>query len=252
MSAIGNVIDSAVGKITGNNGTSLNDFLSKFSSSDGKWVDTIDPFASFELTMKLYPAPKAEPNDKNLLGKLGDLGLSAAKSAVKNLANNALGGIVGSIMNGKVKIEDQRDKFDKAHQETFLEYLAAANLLVGEEDWIGEKAGQVVRPLELQLGFYCQEVTIPNLEVPQGGTSVVNSIGEFPINGTIVKPDSNILTLKILNTKVPLHERIFYPWLRETTLPFWSYEMQPYTTATIVVDFTKHNDVKYIFYGCRP
>ena len=95
-------------------------------------------------------------------------------------------------------------------------------------------------------------MTIPNLEVPQGGTSVVNSIGEFPINGTIVKPDSNILTLKILNTKVPLHERIFYPWLRETTLPFWSYEMQPYTTATIVVDFTKHNDVKYIFYGCRP
>lgn len=59
MSAIGSVIDSAVGSITGNNGTSLNDFLSKFSSSDGKWVDTIDPFASFELTMKLYPAPKA-------------------------------------------------------------------------------------------------------------------------------------------------------------------------------------------------
>lgn len=58
MSAIGSVIDRAVGSITGNNGTSLNDFLSKFSSSDGKWVDTIDPFASFELTMKLYPAPK--------------------------------------------------------------------------------------------------------------------------------------------------------------------------------------------------
>ena len=67
-----------------------------------------------------------------------------------------------------------------------------------------------------------------------------------------MKPDSNVLTLKILNTKVPLHERIFYPWMREVTLPFWSYETQPYTTATITVDFTKHNDVRYVFYGCRP
>lgn len=252
MSTIGNVINSAVGNLTGNSGTSLNDFLSKFSSSDGKWIDTIDPFASFELTMKLYPAPAAKEDKKNLLGKLGDMGMSIAKNAVKNLANNLTGGLIGSIMNNKVDIEVQRAQFAEAHKETFLEYLAAANLLVGSEDWIGENAGQVVKPLELQLGFYCQEVTIPNLEIPQSGTSVVNSIGEFPINGTIVKPDSNVLVLKILNTKVPLHERIFYPWMREVTLPFWSYETQPYTTATITIDFTAHNDVKYVFYGCRP
>ena len=67
-----------------------------------------------------------------------------------------------------------------------------------------------------------------------------------------MKPDSNVLVLKMLNTKVPLHERIFYPWMREVTLPFWSYKTQPYTTATIVVDFTAHNDIKYAFYGCRP
>jgi hypothetical protein len=64
---------------------------------------------------------------------------------------------------------------------------------------------------------------VPNIEIPSGGSSV-NSIGEFPINGLVVKTDSNILKLKIVNTKVPLHERIIYPWLREVTLPYWSYE----------------------------
>lgn len=140
--------------------------MSKFSSSDGKWVDTIDPFATFDLTMKLYPAPKPKDDDRSMLEKLGDTLVSAAKSATKNLANNLTGGLVGSLMNNQVKIEKLHDEFADAHKETFLEYLASANLLVGAEDWIGEKAGQVVKPLELQLGLYCQEVTIPNIEIP--------------------------------------------------------------------------------------
>lgn len=47
-------------------------------------------------------------------------------------------------------------------------------------------------------------------------------------------------------------ERIFYPWLKETTLPFWSYDTQPYTTANVTIDFSKHADFKYLFVGCRP
>jgi hypothetical protein len=109
-----------------------------------------------------------------MLEKLGDNLMSAAKGAVKSLANNVTGGLLGSIMNSNVKIMQQHDSFDKAHECTFLEYLAAANLLVGSEDWIGEKAGQVVRPLELQLGLYCQEATVPNIEVPSSGQSSVN------------------------------------------------------------------------------
>ena len=58
--------------------------------------------------------------------------------------------------------------------------------------------------------------------------------------------------MEIINTKAALHERIFYPWLREVTLPWWSYDDQPYTTATVTIDFTKHNDVKYVFTGVRP
>lgn len=58
--------------------------------------------------------------------------------------------------------------------------------------------------------------------------------------------------MKFLNTKVPLMERIFLPWMRETTTPWWNYDKQPYTTATITIDFTKHSDISYIFVGCRP
>lgn len=262
MGTLGNVIGKAIDSAARNSsGTTLQDFLSHFSSSEGKWINTIDPFSTFDVRIKFYPSVYKESADcekKDLLNtlkqsaeRLGDSLVSSAKSMVKNLANNVTGGLIGSIMNSTVDIMKQHNNNTANSTRTFLEYLAAANLLVGQEDWIGEKAGQSVSPLELQLGLYCQEVTLPNIEVPQGGTST-NSLGEFPINGLFVKTDSNILKLKIVNTKVPLHERIFYPWLRETTLPYWCYDTQPYTTATITVDFTKHNDIQYVFCGCRP
>lgn len=171
MSTIGNVIDGALGSMmSSGSGTSLQDFLSKFSSADGKWVDTIDPFATFDLTMKLYPAPPAKNDKKNALKSLGQ---SVTKSLM-DAANNMTGGLIGSIMNSTVEVDKLHNSFKYHHEETFLEYLASASLLVGPDDWVGESAGQVVRPLELQLGLYCQEVTIPNLEIPIGGQSVVN------------------------------------------------------------------------------
>jgi hypothetical protein len=82
--------------------------------------------------------------------------------------------------------------------------------------------------------------------------NVENSIGEFPLNGAYVKTSSHEFTMEILNTRAALAERIFYPWLKEVTLPFWVYDEQPYTTADIEVDFGKHSDMKYVFVGCRP
>lgn len=259
MGALGGIIDKAITSATNaNGGTTLQDFLANFSSSDGIWAKTIDPFTSFDVSMKLYPSHSwatagSDKQDKSWLSNIGNSLMSSAKAAVKSAVNNATGGLIGSIMNSKVSIQKNHDDNPdvKNMDTTFMEYLAAANLIVGKEDWIGEKAGQSVSPLELQLGPYCQEITLPNIEVPQGGTSQT-LIGEFPINGTFVKPDTNLIQMKIVNTKVPLHERIFYPWLRETVQPNWSYWQQPYTTATITVDFTKHNDISYVFCGCRP
>ena len=252
MGALGGVINSVVGAASGSsNGTSLQDFLANFSSSDGALVKQIDPFQTFDVKFKFYPSDWKDDDKKSVLDKLGGAITSAAKSAVKNAVNNATGGLVGAYMNGKIDIEKLHKEFGKRGKHTFLEYLASASLLVGQEDWIGESTGQAVSPLELQLGLYCQSIQLPNMEIIQGGTSQ-NALGEFPINGQYVKCDSNVITMSILNTKVPLHERIFYPWMKEVTLPWWNYNSQPYTTATIIVDFTKHNDIKYVFCGCRP
>jgi hypothetical protein len=56
MGAIGNVIGKAIDTVSGNTpGTTLQDFLSHFSSSDGKWINTIDPFSTFDVKIKFYP-----------------------------------------------------------------------------------------------------------------------------------------------------------------------------------------------------
>lgn len=253
MSALGSVIGNAVGAVAGNSGgTTLQDFLSRFGSAEGKWINMLDPLNTFDLTFQFYPAPSPKKKkDKSLLSKLGSSLVGSAKSAVKEGLNSMTGGLLGSFMNGKVDIMKKKKEFGKVGKETFLEWLASANLLVGAEDWIGEKAGQAVRPLEIQLGLYCQDITIPNLRMVDGG-KVTTQLGEFPVNGNYILPDSNNLQFTFVNTKVPIMERIFYPWMREVTLPWWSYESQPYTTATITVDFTKHNDIKYMFFGARP
>ena len=86
-----------------------------------------------------------------MLESLGDSLATTAKSAVKSAANNITGGLLGSFMNSSaniMKLHDENSRV-KYGDTTFMEYLAAANLIVGKEDWIGEKAGQAVHPLEL-------------------------------------------------------------------------------------------------------
>lgn len=81
---------------------------------------------------------------------------------------------------------------------------------------------------------------------------VKTMLGQYPTSGLFVKPSQNSFQLNIINTKVPLLERIFYPWMREITLPYWSYDNQPYTTANVEISFEKHADFKYLFVGSRP
>ena len=259
MGALGGIIDSAIGAATGSNGTTLQDFMNHFSSSEGVWIKQIDPIATFDLSFKFFPTMELNSSDSTWYEKLGSNLASAGMKAVKNAANNLTGGLLGSIMNSQVKIMENHDNFKtetgsnkKPESHTFMEYLAAANLLVGKDDWVGEKAGQSTEaPLELQLGLYCQEITVPQMST-KGQQMSTGVVGEFPVNGLFVQTDSNELQMKFINTRVPIFERIFYPWQREVCLPYWSYETQPYTTATITVDYRKHNDICYVFVGCRP
>lgn len=254
MGALANVINGVVDAATGSkSGTSLEDFLTHFSSSEAKWINTIDPYNTFDVSLTFYPQAQPQQKEKeSTLSKIGSSLIGSAKSAVKNAANNLTGGLVGSIMNGKVDIMKCKSEFKQAGQQSFMEWLASANLLVGQDDWTGESAGQSAgSPLEIQLGLYCQSIQIPQMKIVDGG-EINTMAGKFPIAGNYVQTSDNNIQLTIVNTKVPLVERIFYPWMREVTLPWWSYDSQPYTTATMTIDFTKHSDIKYMFFGCKP
>lgn len=157
MGSLGGIIGDAVGAAFGSSsGTNLENFLTNFGSAQGKWINELDPLNTFDVSIKFYPTVQPKPAKKeSTLSKIGSSLLGSAKSAVKEGLNSVTGGLLGSIMNDKVDIKKLHDKFDMVGKYTFMEYLAAANLLVGQEDWVGEDAGQVVRPLEIQLGMYC-------------------------------------------------------------------------------------------------
>ena len=243
MNNANKLVDAAMGKE--HNGTTLQDFLAKFNSPEGKFVDTIDPKSTFDVYVKFYPTLESEKRSTGaaVINALG----TAATGALKTAGNAITGGLLGSFMNsGSVK--DAHDKFKYVGQHTFMEYLLEANLVVGGENWF---SNQSILPLELSLGPYVQEVTIPQMQLSEG-SKASTLLGDFPINGQFIKTDTNDLMMTVINTKASLHERIFYPWMREVTLPYWSYASQPYTTATITIDFSKHNDCRYVFCGCRP
>lgn len=233
--------------------TDLQTFLGKFSSSANRYVETIDPLGTFDVQFKFYPSlTLKELKDQKKPSKWSRVGSSIGNSLVsagKNALDNVTGGIFSSVMEGgdEESILKMREKFEYWETHTFLEYLAKANLLQVGEQWQSDQTA----PLVLNLGPYVQSIDIPNLKIQTGKTGNSN-MGEFPIiTQPGVYPDG-ALNMTVLNTRAALHERIFYPWMREVSLPYWAYESQPYTTATITVDFSKHNDAQYVFVGCRP
>lgn len=239
---LGDLVNNIAEKETG---TNLNQFLNKFGSSAGKYVDTINPLATFDIQMKFNPTIKIIQKKPSL----GDKLLNAAGTAITNLGNNLTGGLLGSLLSDDKTVINQRNDFRTSGEKTFMEYLAKANLLVGSENWFNSK--QTISPLILQLGFYVQGITLPRIKMIDGG-KVSTQLADFITNGSYLTPDNNNIQMDILCTKLPLIERIFYPWMREVTFPYWSYDEQPYTTADITIDFNKHTDLKYLFTGCRP
>ena len=264
MGVLGTAASKAVDAATGaTHGTTLEEFLSKFSSTAGVFVDTIDPLHTFEVEFKFFPT-ETTAHDGIMTGEknnswLGNLGSSLANSAMdaaNNLADNLTGGLLGSIVNSnKPKLKELRTS-SMSDKKTFMGYLAEGNLLVNSNNYIQQLTGigngsSNSNQLVLSLGFYIQNITVPKLQIREGQT-LETFLGTFSVPGNMVQPDTNTLIMSVINTKVPLIDRIFYPWMREVTLPYWSYSTCPYTTATIKIDMTKHADFSYVFYGCRP
>ena len=229
--------------------SNLQGFLNKFNSAEGLWVNQVDPLHTFDITFKFWPKKSGKEKKKGVADKILDKLEGAAKSAVKNTLNNVTGGIFGSVMNDG-NVMDVK-KYDASM--TFIDYLARGNMLQtgADETWFGGVQDASKPQLIIDLSYYVQNIQLPQIQMKDEGT-ISNMVGEFPINGTIVKPSSNQYTLEIVNTKAPIAERIFYPWLREVTLPYWSYDNQPYSTADVEIDFSKHSDMKYVLVGSRP
>lgn len=250
MGAIASLIGDAVTAATNtSSGSTLEDFLGKYSAPGQKYVNTLDPLGTFDVSFKFFPADKPKGGSASWSDKMLDSIGKSVTSAARNALDSATGGLFSTIATEMDKdVSEQHDSFDKAGKNTFMEYLTEANQLTGSENWFSGSSPS--SPLELQLGLYVQSITVPNLRA--GGDGKASSLlGEFPVNGGFIQPDGT-LQMNFVNTKAALHERLFYPWLRECTLPYWSYDDQPYTTATVTVDYTKHNDTKYVFTGVRP
>lgn len=206
--------------------------------------------------------------------------LGMAKSAVGNFLNNITGGLLKTHMDNKTSVLDEKKTYlttENKNKYSFLYYLAKASKLseeytnadMGEDIFNGvsnavgslfgkeksepetKKSNDTLYNLYLNLGFYIQKITLPNIAVDTSLKSK-SYFGSITIPGHTVNSSPLTLKMSIINTKASLHERIFYPWLREVTLPYWVYESQPYTTATIIIDFGKHMDLQYVFTGCRP
>lgn len=259
--AASKAVDAATGAT---HGTTLEEFLSKFSSKAGVFVDTIDPLHTFEVEFKFFPTDSAAhegivkpaSDNRSLLQKIGASLAESGLNALNNAADSLTGGMLGAIMNSKKpKLMTLKNSSMKPDS-TFMKYVAEGNLLVNSNNYIQQALGMSSgsdssNQLILSLGFYIQNVTIPKLQIKEGQT-IDTLTGTFSIPGNVIQPDSNTFILSIINTKVPLIDRVFYPWMREVTLPYWSYSSCPYTTATVKIDMTKHADFSYVFYGCRP
>lgn len=288
-SLVSNGVNQLVNSVSGKDSdysytTTLEDFLTKFGSAEQKYVDTLDPLRTFEIKFRFFPSgdefAEGTAASTSFLNQLG--------STIRNVANNVTGGLAGSLLNmnseewaetrakfiDAEKINDEKYKLNN----TLLEYIMFSNMLAspnastasssvdaGIQNFTSGFTGKpstssssnegnkisTTRPLEIQLGMYVQNITVPKLTM-SGAEEINHVFGKTVLPGNVVVSDNNTLAMDILNTRAPLMERIFYPWMKEITLPYWSYKSQPYTTADITIDFSEHCDLKYKFVGCRP
>lgn len=248
--------------------SNLQGFLQKFNSAEGLLADTIDPLNTFDVQFYFWPCidPKNEPPGPWSLENIKNKTQVALVNGVSNIANNAFGGLLGQIMaltnDSVINLRNEYLTDKNNGQMTLIDYISRGHKIndITSNGDLGQQLGNAIGmsrkegttdQLVLDLSYYIQNAQLPAITTQDGGTAET-LYGDFPITGRYVKPQSNNFSLNILNTKAPLMERIFYPWMREVSLPVWSYDKQPYTTADVRIGFEKHADVAYRFVNARP
>ena len=102
----------------------------------------------------------------------------------------------------------------------------------------------------IDLSMFVQSITLPKIDIP--AEELQTLFGSVKMHEMRVIPSSQDLTMSIINTEIPIHETVFYPWMREITSPIWVYEEFPYSKATIYVSKDQKPSFEYVFIGARP
>lgn len=207
----------------------LNDFYSTFFSADPKNISTLDMQATFRAVFYFNPSRQYDTTSGGLWSKIED----AAKEITQNAVSNITGGLIGQDSESVKRLKPRSDT-----KQTIMNYITEGTM-------IGDGDGTV------DMTMFIQQMTLPNIQM-SGIEDIQTLFGQFSTSGYIIEPDSHEFTMNIVNTKLPIHETVFYPWMQEVTSPYWCYKDQPYTTATVVIDLSEHADIKYTFFGCRP
>ena len=112
---------------------------------------------------------------------------------------------------------------ETSQDEFYRTQTTTINAYTDTETTVDDIRIPVTEDVLVTLDVYIQKVTLPQIAV-DGGQDITTLFGKFPVPGNIVIPDTNTFTMEVVNVKAPVIENVFYPWMRETTLPWWSYD----------------------------
>lgn len=241
----------------------LNGFYQQFGGLNQNPTQIIDPLNTFECSFRFYPNFTSITDTTQLiryqLDKPDYQGRQDMKQVgvinVNNVDKDRTGyenyenGIIYKVLKNtnfkdiEPKIEERRDTY-------FTNIDTDNDGIADEKTQTTRTYSQYKMDIEINLGIYIQNATLPNIEMEF--ETVQTQVGNFAIPGKIVKPSSNTFSIEILNMNTPIQENIFYPWMQETRLPYWAYSTMPFARATISFDFSEHSNIKYNFLGCFP
>ena len=101
------------------------------------------------------------------------------------------------------------------------------------------------------MNKFVQRITLPNFTITND-TNAETVAHVAIMHKMLLNSEQQTFTMDLINTKVPVLEHVFYPWMREIQYPSWNYSSQPYTTADITISLISHSNVKYHILKCRP
>ncbi len=196
---------------------SLKEFVSKFNDSAGRYAYTIDPLKTFTCSIVFSSGDAGSSGNRTIVGRF-----------LENTLNTVTGGLWGKASAGNVQGP----------------YENIADIIKDSKIDGGMGAA-------FDCTYFIQSANLPNIAIPDA-EKINTMVGSISTHKMMLEPASQTFSMAVVNTKASLIERIFYPWMREVSYPFWSYPDYPYTTAEIIFDMTPHNVIKYHFLGCRP